>query len=136
MEHMETKTELSEKKDTFVYSHQFEDAGIYSPKGYEPPKNKTETNTAQEHIETILERMNKEQKTILSHVTYIDTSTKPHTEHANLPTSKNNPALDKAHMDLLQNFMIEERESYQQQILNERMTREFLSMAQEKKEAF
>ncbi len=134
MEHTETRTELSEKKDTFVYSHPLEDAGIYSPKGYEQHKNKTAIHSSAEQIETILERVNKEQETFFTNFTYIDTSTKPHIENTNFPTSKTNPVFEKAHMELLKNFMIAERESYQQQIRNERMTREFLTLAQEKKE--
>lgn len=140
MENTEAKTEestlpndaiaLPAKKDTFVYSIQKDDAGIYSPKGYEQ-KNIAEKSDAKEQsaqqMEIIWKKLEKEHEASLNDHNYIDITTKA-------KVAKTNHPYEKEHMELLQNFMVEEGEAYQQQMLNERMTRELLIKANEKKE--
>ncbi len=133
---------LPMQKDTFVYSSKKEDAGIYSPKGYgqykEFAKNPSELSDKEQkeahRIANSWKNFEKAQEMALSDRTYIDTTRNANMETTNFVVEKRSHPYEKEHMELLQNFMVEEREAYRQQMNNERMIREFVKKVQEEKE--
>lgn len=146
-----TAITLPVQKDTFVYSSKKEDAGIYSPNGENFAQDSTEISDkekqAEQRMEISWKKFEKEREVAFTDYTYIDTTkenmktvdtvkeaAKANMDAVNSTKVAPNQLYEKEHMDLLRNFMVEEREAYRQQMCNERMIREFLIKAQEEKD--